>query len=819
MKKEKNEPKIISDNHNDKKEITEELRNSYLDYAMSVIVGRALPDVRDGLKPVHRRILWAMWESGLSHQAKFRKSANIVGEVLGKYHPHGDSSVYEAMVRMAQDFELRYPLIEGQGNFGSIDGDSAAAYRYTEARLSKIAEELLVDIEKETVDWEPNYDNRLLEPKVLPAKLPNLIINGSYGIAVGMATNIPPHNLNEVVDALLYLIENPKSETEDIVPRFIKGPDFPTGGIIFDQKAIIEAYKNGRGNIPIRAKTEIVEQKNNQFKILITEIPYQVNKSELIKKIAELVQEKKIEDIKDLRDESDKDGLQITIDLKNNSSPQKVLNQLFKHTELQKNFNLNMLVLTTNGLEPQVYSLIDVLNDYLDYRKIVIRRRTEFDLKKAKERAHILEGLSKALNNIDAVIRTIKKSKNRDDAKENLMKSFKLTDRQADAILEMKLQTLAALEREKIESELKEKYELIKKLENILKNPKEILKIIKSELSELKERYPSERKTQTVAHPIGEFKEEDLIPNEEAIITLSKDGYIKRMSPDIFRSQSRGGKGLNASSISAEDFLVHFVSAKTHDNILFFTSLGRVFQTKVYEIPASSRTSKGKSIFNFIELSPQESIQAIVSYNEKQSQKYLIMVTKNGLLKKTSLEDFKNIRRNGLIAIKIKKDDLLIDAKLSSGNDEIIIVTKNGLSIRFKEQEVRSVGRNASGFLGIRLKNKDEVAGFDIINNKDKEMKLLAVMENGFAKQTPLKDYRLQKRGGHGIKTAKVTEKTGKIISAQIITDQEEILALSARGQVLRTALSSIRTTSRATQGVKIINLENKDKLVGIIMI
>ncbi|MCL5733160.1 MAG: DNA gyrase subunit A [Patescibacteria group bacterium] len=814
------ENKNIIGNTAGKREITTELQESYLHYAMSVIVGRALPDVRDGLKPVHRRILWAMWESGLTHQSKFRKSANIVGEVLGKYHPHGDASVYDAMVRMAQEFQLRYPLIQGQGNFGSIDGDAPAAYRYTEARLSKISDELLIDIEKDTVDWQPNYDARLKEPMVLPARLPNLLINGSYGIAVGMATNIPPHNLNEVVDATLYLADNPDAENKELVPKFIKGPDFPTGGLIFDQKAIIETYQSGRGNIPIRGKAEIVERKNRQFDIIITEIPYQVNKSELIIKIAELVQTKKIEGIRDIRDESDKEGLRIVIELKNDVPPQKILNQLFKYTDLQKNFNLNMLVLA-DGLQPQVSSLKEILAAYLDYRKTVIRRRTEFDLKKAQERAHILMGLSKALKSIDAIIKTIKKSDNKEVAHKNLMKDFKLSDIQATAILEMRLQALAALEREKIESELKEKMALIKDLEIILKSPAKILKIIKTELEELKQKYNSPRLTQVISTGISDFKEEDLVPQEEAVISLSHSGYIKRLPPNTFKAQGRGGKGLIGSEVSEEDFLTHFLKADTHDNILFFTSLGRAFQTKVYEIPAASRTSKGKAIHNFLELPAEENISAIVAYpeNKKQEGKYLVMITKNGLIKKTPVSDFENIRRTGIIAIKIKKGDLLIDVKISTGQDEIIIATAQGKSIRFKESQARPLGRTAAGFIGMRLKKGDFVAGFDIIKNGEKNASFLTVMQNGFAKQTPLKDYRLQNRGGSGIKTANITPKVGPIISGQIIAGQEEIFALSARGQILRTQLSSIRTTGRAAQGVRIMNLEANDRLIGVVLI
>jgi DNA gyrase subunit A len=801
-----------------KKEITEELQESYLDYAMSVIVSRALPDVRDGLKPVHRRILWDMWDSGLTHQAKFRKSANVIGQVLARYHPHGDTAVYEALVRMAQDFSLRYPLIEGQGNFGSIDGDSPAAYRYTEARLSKIAEEMLVDIEKETVDWMPNYDGTRKEPKVLPAKLPNLILNGAMGIAVGMATSIPPHNLGEVADAIAYLIENPDATVEELT-KFILGPDFPTGGVIFNKKAIIEAYKNGRGSITTRAKTEIEERKNNQFNIVITEIPYQVNKSELIKHIAELVQEKKIEGIKDLRDESDREGLRIVIELKSDVVPQKILNQLYKHTDLQKDFHLNMIALD-NGIEPRIFSLKDILVSYINHRKEVIRRRTEFDLKKAKERVHILEGLSKALSVIDKIIATIKKSRDRAEAHQNLVKIFKLTPIQADAILEMKLQTLAALERKKIEDELKEKRELIKELELILKNPKKILEIIKKEVLELKEKYGDERRTEIINSPIGEFKEEDLIPEEQTIISLSYGGYIKRLSPESFRGQKRGGVGVVASEVSEEDFITHFITANTHDNILFFTDKGRVFQTKVYEIPEGSRTAKGKAIQNFLELNSNEKISALVAYSPKidPQSNYLIMVTKNGLIKKTPLSHFSNIRRTGIVAISLKNGDELKWVDLSSGKDELILVTALGQAIRFSEKEIRPMSRQAVGIKAINLKKNDSVAGFDVV--KDKNAWLLVVSSCGFAKKTPLKQYKIQKRGGSGIKTAKITSKTGELVCAHIITNQQEILlSLSQKGQILKTSLKDVREAGRQTQGVRIMKLKNGDKLAGVVVI
>ena len=808
-----------------KREITSELQESYLDYAMSVIVARALPDVRDGLKPVQRRILWGMWDSGSTADAKLKKSANIVGEVMGKYHPHGDIAIYDTLVRMAQDFSLRYPLVQGQGNFGSIDGDSAAAMRYTETRLSRIAHEMLTDIEKETVDWAPNYDATRKEPMVLPARLPNLLLNGSIGIAVGMTTNIPPHNLGELVDAITHLAAHPDATTDDLL-EFVQGPDFPTGSFMFDKKAIAEAYRSGKGPILTRAKADIEERKEGQYNIIITEIPYQVNKSDLIRRMAELVQDKKVEGIRDLRDESDRDGLRIVVELKNDAVPQKVLNQLYEHTDLQKHFHMNMIVLV-NGLEPRLLSLRDILVAYLDYRKQIVRRRAEFDLKKAKERAHILEGLAKALHVIDKIIATIKKSKDRDDAHRNLVKQFKLSDIQATAILEMRLQTLAALERQKIEAELKEKLTLIKDLELVLKSPAKILKIITDEVAELKKKYGDPRRTQLVSAGVAAFSDEDLIPQEGAVITLSAGGYIKRLPPDTFRSQRRGGKGLIGSDVTEEDFLVHFLSAKTHDNILFFTERGRVFQTKVYEIPAASRTAKGRAIHNFLELPADEKISAIIAYEGDKRQAtsdkaYLVMVTKSGIIKKSPIADFANIRRTGIIAIALKKGDSLQGVKVSSGKDQIIITTKKGQSIRFKESDARSMGRTAAGIRAIRLRG-DGVAGFDILReerkNKLSDAFLLAVMANGYAKRTPLSEYKVQHRGGSGVRTAKVTPKTGELVAAKVIDDETEILALSAKGQVIRTTLQSVRETGRSAQGVRIMTVRPGDRLAGVVII
>ena len=798
------------------REITEELKESYLDYAMSVIVARALPDLRDGLKPVQRRILWAMWDSGLTHSAKLKKSANVVGEVLGKYHPHGDLSVYDALARMAQDFSLRYPLISGQGNWGSIDGDSPAAMRYTECRLSKISEELLVDIEKETVDWQQNYDASREEPKVLPAKIPNLLLNGAMGIAVGMATNIPPHNLGEIVDATSHLIENPKASSEDLL-EFIQGPDFPTGGIIYDKKAIREAYSTGKGSITARAVAEIKEEGKRHF-IEISAIPYQVNKSELIIKMAELVTEKKIQGIRDIRDESDRKGLTIIVELKQDAPPQKVLNQLFEFTDLQKDFHLNMVALV-NGLQPQVLSLKEILAAYVDHRKEVVRRRAEFDLKKAEERAHILMGLHKALGEIDAVISTIKKSKDREDAHKNLIAKFKFSELQAAAILEMKLQTLASLERQKIEDELKEKKKLIEELLILLKSPAKIMGVIKGELKEIKEKYADARKTKLVATGLKEFKEEDLVPKEETIITMSQSGYIKRVPPASFKIQKRGGKGLIGSDVAEEDFLAYFMTANTHDNLLFFTQRGRVFQTKVFEIPEASRVAKGKAIYNFLEIPAEEKVNAVIAYpSEKKSLPgFLVMVTKNGIIKKTPLADFANVRRSGIIAIKLKKGDDLQWVKLSSGNDQVALATKMGQAIRFKESLLRSMGRATAGVRGIRLRKGDAVVSLNIVTKENEKGELLTVMANGFGKRTPLSEYKVQGRGGSGIKTSQVTSKTGEVIAVLGVNGEKEILALSAKGQIIRTELESVRISGRATQGVRIMNLNPKDRVVGVI--
>ncbi|MFH1286722.1 MAG: DNA gyrase subunit A [Candidatus Magasanikbacteria bacterium] len=799
-------------------ELVDEMKTSYLDYAMSVIVARALPDVRDGLKPVHRRILYAMWKLGLKHTSKFLKSARVVGDVMGKYHPHGDSAIYDSMVRMAQDFSMRHQLINGQGNFGSMDGDSAAAMRYTEAKLQALAEELLLDIEKDTVNFAPNYDGSQREPTVLPSKLPNLLLNGSMGIAVGMATNIPPHNLSEISDAVVQLIEKPKSTVEDLMEH-VKGPDFPTGGIIYSKKDIMAAYATGRGGIVIRAKTDIQETNKGLFQIIISEVPYQVNKAKLIEKIATLVQEKKIDGIKDLRDESNKDGVRVVILLKKDAFPKKVLNRLYKLTELQTTFHVNMIALVEGGIQPRLLNLKSILEEYIAHRKEVVRRRAEFELIRAKERAHILEGLKMALDKIDAVIATIRKSKDKIAAKENLMKKFKFSERQTVAILEMRLQQLANLERQKIIDELKEMKALIKELESLLSSEKRILGVIKQEIKEIKEKHGDGRRTKVIAHGIKEFSMEDLVPNEPTIIMATQDGYIKRMPHDTFKTQHRGGKGVIGLTTKEEDVIDLLISTNTHDNMLFFTTRGRVFQLRAYDIPQASRTAKGQALVNFLQLAPNEKVSAIRSMDDLSMNKYLVMVTTKGTIKKTALEDFSNVRRSGLIALKLKEDDMLEWVRPSTGNDDILLVTAQGQAIRFKERNVRSMGRTASGVRGMRLKSNDQIVGMDVMTPAlvtKKVLELLVVSKNGLGKRTPVLQYKVQGRGGSGIKTMNVTEKTGEIISAKVINNTEEgdLLLISAKGQVVRIPMKSVSTLGRATQGVRIMRFKEKDDKV-----
>lgn len=805
--------------------LVDEMERSYLDYAMSVIVARALPDVRDGLKPVHRRILFAMWKLGLRHTSKFLKSARVVGDVMGKYHPHGDSAIYDSLVRMAQEFSMREPLVYGQGNFGSMDGDGAAAMRYTEAKLHAIAEQMLLDIEKETVNFSPNYDGSQKEPTVLPSKLPNLLLNGSMGIAVGMATNIPPHNLSELCDGIIHLIDNPEATIEELC-EFIKGPDFPTGGIIYNRENIIGTYATGRGGITLRAKADIEEQKGDKFRIVVREVAYQTNKAKLIEKIATLVQEKKIEGIKDLRDESNKDGVRIVIELKKDSYPKKVLNRLFKLTELQTTFHVNMIALI-DGIQPRVLNVKSVLEEYIKHRQEIIRRRTEFDLEKARERAHILEGLKKALDKIDAIIALIRGSKDKDEAKENLIKKFDFSERQAVAILEMRLQQLANLESKKILDELKEKLTLIKELESILASEKKMRGIIKEEVSELKNKFGSPRKTQIMVHGVKQFNMEDLVPNEPTIVMITEEGYIKRLPPDTFKTQNRGGKGVKGLSTKAEDVVDQLITTNTHDNLLFFTTRGRVFQLRVYDVPVGSRTAKGQALVNFLQLAPHEKISSVLSMNDMGAYKHLVMVTSKGNIKKTEIKDFDNVRRSGLIAIKLKEDDHLEWIRPTTGKDDIMIITSDGQAIRFKEQSVRPMGRAASGVRGMKLKSNDVVVGMEVIDPtlvKNGLLELLVISENGLGKRTELSEYKVQGRGGSGIKTMAITQKTGKLVSARVINNSEEndqdIMMISVKGQVIRTPLKNVSTLGRATQGVRVMRFkESGDKVASITLL
>ena len=794
--------------------IEREMEESYLDYATSVIVARALPDVRDGLKPVHRRILYAMSELGLRSNVKFRKSAAVVGEVLAKYHPHGDAAVYDSMVRLAQEFAMRYPLVDGQGNFGSMDGDAPAAMRYTEARMMALAEEMLADLDKETVDWMDNYDATKKEPKVLPAKAPQLLLNGTLGIAVGMATNIPPHNLGEVVDATIKLIDEPTSTTEDLL-EFVKGPDFPTGGYIYDWNTIKQMYATGKGPVVMRARTEIIEEKG-MHKIIINEIPYQVNKASLLEQFAELVKDKRVEGIKDIRDESDKDGVRVVIELKKEGLPNKILNQLFKFSSLQETFHVNMLALV-DGIEPQVLNLKNILEYYIKHRLEIIKRRTVFDLNKAKDRAHILEGLKKALDHIDAIIATIKKSETTEEAHAALMSKFKLSDKQASAILQMQLRALAGLERKKINDELKEKYALIEELEDLLKSEKKMRGVVKTELTELKDKYGNPRKTTLVKQPIGEFKVEDLIPEEQAMVIITKSGYVKRLPPETYKTQGRGGKGVIGMTTKEEDVVEWLNTTNTHDDILFFTTKGRVFQTKVYELPEGSRTARGQALVNFLELPNDETVSSILTISKKTSAKYLMLATKQGLIKKTPIEEFAKVRRSGLIAIKIKPGDELKWVKRSGGADNVILSTSNGQAIRFNEKDVRPMGRTAAGVKGMRLKKDDHLMSMDLISEKDNidNLQILVVTENGLGKKTDLKFYKIQHRGGSGIKTLKVTPKTGRIVSLHVINKAEDhdLVVISKLGQTLRTPVGKISTLGRATQGVRVMTLDAGDKV------
>ncbi len=794
--------------------LSDEIQKSYLDYAMSVIVSRALPDVRDGLKPVARRILYSMWRQNLRSTAKFRKSAHAVGDVLGKYHPHGDLSVYNAMARIAQDFSLRYPLIDGQGNWGSIDGDAPAAMRYTEARLQKIADEMLIDIEKETVNMTDNYDGTRKEPTVLPSRLPHFLMNGTVGIAVGMATNVPPHNLRELCEASIHLIEKPDATVEDLM-KFIQGPDFPTGAAIYNKKEIRQAYATGKGSIVTRALAEI-EETDKGHRIIVREIPYLVDKSMLLTKIADGVKSEKLEGIKDLRDESDKEGIRIVIELKKDAYPKKVLNQLFAATDLQKTFHVNMLALVEGGRQPKILTLKDVLTEHINHRSEVITRRTQYDLDRAKERAHILEGLKKALDHIDEVIATIRRSQTRETAHQNLRKDFKLSEAQATAILEMRLQTLAGLERKKVEDELKEKRKLIKELESILGDPAKVLAMIKDDYKDVMEKYGDERRTRVFAQGVGDFSQEDLVPDDPAVVIITRGGYIKRLATSTYQVQHRGGKGVRGMTTKEEDVVDIFLATTTHNELLFFTNQGRVFSTLAYEIPATTRTAKGQAVQNFLELGPGEQITAVQSLPRDEDEvNYLVMATRNGLIKKTGREDFRNIRRSGLKAITLKEGDALEWVAGSSGKDEIMLVSQSGQAIRFKESDARAMGRTASGVIGMRLKKDDHVVAMYILKPAEaKDQQVVVMTEEGMGKRTPLKEYRIQKRGGSGIKTVNVTTKTGQLVNAAILNNSDikstDLLIISEKGQVIRVPADSISQQGRATQGVRIMRPSTK---------
>ena len=793
--------------------IEDEMRRSYLDYAMSVIIGRALPDVRDGLKPVHRRILFGMYEQGNTSGKAYRKSARAVGDVMGKYHPHGDSAIYDSMVRLAQPWSLRYPMIDGQGNFGSMDGDPAAAMRYTEARMQKIADEMLGDIEKETVDFRDNYDGSRQEPAVLPAKVPNLLLNGQIGIAVGMATNIPPHNLGELVDASIELIDNEEATVDDLL-KHVKGPDFPTGAVVYGGASMKQAYQTGRGSVIMRAVADIVETKNGRHQIVVTEVPYGVNKATLIEKIAELVKDKKINGISDLRDESARGKVRVVVELKKDAYPKKLLNQLYKSTSLQSSFNFNMLALI-DGIQPRTLGLHEMLSEFIKHRQKVVRRRTEYELRKAKERAHILEGYKIALDHIDEVIRVIRASKTSDIAQKNLMKSFKLSEIQAQAILAMQLRRLTGLERDAIEAELNELLKAIKRFEEILADEKEILAIIKTELLEMKEKYGDERRSQIINHELGKFSDEELIPEEESVVLLTTENYVKRTLTTDYRRQHRGGKGKRGMTTKEMDVIDQLVTCSTHDWLLFFTNRGRVFRLKAYEVPAASLQAKGVAVVNLLQLQPEEKITSMIKIGKDENDEgYLFMSTTHGTVKKTALKDYANIRQTGLIAIKLDDGDELRWIRRSSGEDEIIISTNFGQAIRFKESDARPMGRSARGVRGIRLRPGDSVVGMDIACEGQK---LLVMSENGYGKLTKVEHFATHKRGGVGIKAGVVNSKTGNIVTVISLEETaSEVLMISSQGQTIRVSLSDIPTLGRTTQGVRVMRLKEGDTVTSI---
>ena len=789
-------------------DINNEMKKCYIDYAMSVIVGRALPDVRDGLKPVHRRILYSMQELGLEPQKGYRKCARIVGEVLGKYHPHGDSSVYDALVRMAQDFSLRYMLVDGHGNFGSVDGDSAAAMRYTEAKMNKIAVEMLRDIRKETVDFMPNFDGEEKEPVVLPSRYPNLLVNGSSGIAVGMATNIPPHNLGEIIDGTIMLIDNPETTVLELMTA-IKGPDFPTGAIVMGKAGIRAAYETGKGKIVVRAKAEI-EEENGRNRIVVTEIPYQVNKAKLIENIADLVKDKKITGISDLRDESDREGMRIVIELKRDANPNVILNLLFKHTKMQDTFGVIMLALVDN--EPKVLNLKEVLTHYIAFQKEVVTRRTIFELNKAEARAHILEGLKIALDNIDDVINIIRSSKTSDIAKSTLMERFQLSDKQAQAILEMRLRRLTALERDKIEEELNEIMQYIEYLNSILADEMKLLGVIKEELIEIKSKYNDERRTE-IQKVVNEIDIEDLIQEEDVVITLTNSGYIKRISADTYSAQRRGGRGIQAMTTKEDDFVENVLITSTHSDVLFFTNKGRVYKKRAYEIPDAGRTAKGTNIINLIPIEQDERIETVLTIADEIREGYLFMATKKGLVKKTHLSEFKNLRKNGLIAISLREGDELLKVKVTRGDADIVIVSEHGNAINFNEQDVRAMGRTAAGVKSMNLREDDIAVCMDIaVDDED----LLVISENGFGKRTPLVEYKRQNRGGVGLITYKISEKTGKVVGATVCKAEDELMLINTSGVAIRINVSDVSVTSRATMGVRLMRTSDEERIAAI---
>ena len=785
--------------------ITKTVKTAFLDYAMSVIVSRALPDVRDGLKPVQRRILYGMQELGSTSDKPYKKSARIVGDVMGKYHPHGDSSIYEAMVRMAQDFSYRYMLVDGHGNFGSIDGDGAAAMRYTESRMSKIAMEMLRDINKNTIDYKDNYDGNEREPVVLPARYPNLLVNGTSGIAVGMATNIPPHQLGEVIDGVLAVSENPAITTEELM-EIIPGPDFPTGGLILGRSGIRRAYETGRGSIVVRSKVEIEQKTSGKEVIIVNELPYQVNKARLIEKIAELVRDKKIDGITNIRDESDRNGMRIVIDVRRDANANVVLNNLYKQTAMQSSFGINMLALV-NG-QPQTLSLKEALYHYLEHQKEVIRRRTEFELKKAEDRAHILEGLRIALDHIDAIIQLIRSSQTADEAKRALGEQYSLSERQAQAILDMRLQRLTGLERDKIEEEYNGLLALIAKLKEILANEGKIIAIIHEELTEVKERFNDARRTEIIAGGANMIEDEDLIPRENSVLTLTHNGYIKRLPANTYRSQRRGGRGVQGMGTNEDDFVEHLMYASTHDTILFFTSKGKTFKAKGYEIPEFGRTAKGLPIVNLLNVDKDEKVTAMIRVPSYEEDAYFIFTTKTGVTKRTSLSHFANIRTNGLIAISLREDDELISVRLTDGTKEIIIGTHQGMLVRFKEQDIRAMGRNAAGVRGIRLRDDDYVVGMEIL---EEGQEILVVTEKGYGKRTSEEEYRLQTRGGVGIKTCQITDKNGPVVAVKAVTGEEDIMLITINGMLIRMDVNDISQIGRSTQGVRLIRLADEE--------